>query len=55
LAAVHASPVGCPVTVTVKLAVPVLPFLSVAVHLTAVVPIENVEPEAGLHVTGRDP
>jgi hypothetical protein len=41
--------------VTVKLALPVLPRVSVAVHVTVVVPIANVEPEAGLHVTVRGP
>ena len=42
-------------TVTVKLAEPVLPAASLAVQLTVVVPIGNVEAEAGLHVTGREP
>jgi len=42
-------------TVTVKLALAVLPCLSVAVHLTVVVPNANVEPDAGLQVTGSVP
>jgi hypothetical protein len=33
-------------TVTVKLAVPTFPAASVAVHVTVVVPTENIEPEA---------
>jgi hypothetical protein len=42
-------------TVTVKLALDLLPDASVAVHVTVVVPNGNVEPEAGLQVTGSDP
>jgi hypothetical protein len=38
------------VTVTVKLALPVLPAWSVAVQVTEVVPSGKVEPEDGLHV-----
>ena len=37
-------------TVTVKVSVVVFPAVSDAVHVTVVVPIENVEPEAGSHV-----
>jgi hypothetical protein len=37
-------------TVTLKLALPVLPFESVAVQVTCVVPSGNVLPEAGLQV-----
>jgi len=43
------------VTVTVKLAAPGLPRVSVAVQLTVVAPIRNVDPLAGMQVTGRDP
>lgn len=32
-----------------------LPFLSAAVHDTFVVPTTNVEPDAGVHVTGTSP
>jgi hypothetical protein len=42
-------------TVTVKLPVAVLPDESVAEQLTVVVPIGNVEPEAGVHVTSTEP
>ena len=35
--------------------VAVLPRSSEAVHVTVVVPIGNVEPEAGVHVTEREP
>ena len=31
------------------------PDLSVAVHVTVVVPIGNVEPEGGAHITGTEP
>src|SRR4051794_1507518 len=37
-------------TVTVNMQLPVLPDASVAVHVTVVVPFENVEPDAGEHV-----
>src|SRR5919197_5574842 len=37
-------------TMTLKLALPVLPCESVAVHVTCVVPSGNVLPEGGLHV-----
>ena len=37
-------------TVTSKLSVPVFPAASDAVHVTFVVPIENVEPDVTLHV-----
>jgi len=37
-------------TVTVKLALDLLPDASVAVHVTVVVPNGNVEPDAGVHV-----
>jgi hypothetical protein len=37
-------------TSTVVVAVPVLPALSVALHVTVVEPSGNVEPEAGAHV-----
>jgi hypothetical protein len=43
------------VTVTVNVFVPVLPRLSVALHVTVVVPIANVDPEAGVHVTAIAP
>src|SRR5574341_1108094 len=42
-------------TVTVKLPFAVLPDRSEAEQLTVVVPIWNIKPEAGLHVTGRGP
>jgi hypothetical protein len=42
-------------TVTVKLAVPLLPALSVAEHETVVVAMGNVAPDAGLQVTGSVP
>jgi hypothetical protein len=42
-------------TVTVKLPVDVLPCVSLAEHVTVVVPIGNAEPDAGVHVTGRGP
>jgi hypothetical protein len=42
-------------TVTVKPALDLLPEASVAVHVTVVVPNGNVEPDAGLQVTGSDP
>jgi hypothetical protein len=47
--------VSANVTVTVKLALPVLPWLSVAVHTTVVVPIGNMLPEEGVHVGVSDP
>ena len=37
-------------TVTVKLEVPVLPAASDAEHITVVIPIENKDPDAGVHV-----
>ena len=43
------------VTVTVNDAVPVLPDESAALHVTVVVPIANVAPEAGKHETGLTP
>jgi hypothetical protein len=42
-------------TVTVNVAVPVLFAASVAVQVTVLVPSGNVEPEAGLQVTGTFP
>jgi hypothetical protein len=42
-------------TVTLKLALPVLPWESVAVHVTFVVPIGKVLPEDGLQLTGSGP
>jgi hypothetical protein len=42
-------------TVTWKFALPVLPARSWAVQVTVVAPIGNVEPDAGLHATGRGP
>ena len=42
-------------TVTLNDFVAVLPLVSEAEQLTVVVPVGNVEPEAGLHVTGREP
>ena len=42
-------------TVTVKDADPVLPAASVAEQFTVLVVIGNVEPEAGVHVTGTGP
>ena len=41
---------GVYVSVTVKVSVVVFPSASDAVHVTVVVPIENVEPEAGSQV-----
>jgi hypothetical protein len=41
-------------TSTSKLALLVLPCLSVAEHLTVVCPSANVDPEAGVHVTGTE-
>ena len=38
------------VIVTVKLVVPVFPASSVAVHVTVVIPIGNMVPDAGVHV-----
>src|SRR5215216_1246180 len=46
---------GAGFTVTVNDAVEVLPALSVAVHVTVVVPIGNRLPEAGVHSTGTIP
>jgi hypothetical protein len=43
------------VTVTVKDAAPLLPLVSVAVHETVVGPSGNVDPLAGVQVTGRGP
>jgi hypothetical protein len=43
------------VTVTVKVQVPVLGTVSVAVQVTVVTPLAKVEPEAGTHVTVRAP
>jgi hypothetical protein len=43
------------VTVTVKDAAPLLPFVSVAVQLTVVAPSEKVDPLAGVQVTARGP
>ena len=40
-------------TVTVKVAVRVLPRVSDVLQLTVVIPRANVVPEAGEHVTGR--
>ncbi len=42
-------------TVTVKLPLAVLLWVSLAEQLTVVVAIGKVEPEAGAHVTGREP
>src|SRR6266571_1396767 len=42
-------------TVTLKLWLAVSPRVSLAVHVTIVCPIANVEPDAGLHTTGRLP
>jgi hypothetical protein len=42
-------------TVTVNKAEPVLPCVSIAVQVTVVVPSGNVEPLAGLQLTGRAP
>ena len=38
------------VIVTVKLVEPSFPAASVAVHVTSVIPIENMVPDAGVHV-----
>jgi hypothetical protein len=46
---------GVSVTVIVKLAVPVLVCSSVAEQFTVVVPSGNVEPDAGVQVTGSVP
>ena len=43
------------VTVTVKLALPRFPALSIAVQVTVVVPIGNKEPESGLQFVLREP
>ena len=43
------------VTVTMKVAAPLLPFVSVAVQLTVVGPSGNVDPLAGVQVTARGP
>jgi len=42
-------------TVIVKLPVAVLPCVSDAEQFTVVGPKPNVDPDAGLHVTGREP
>jgi len=42
-------------TVIVNVADPVLPFASVAEHVTVVMPSTNIEPEAGIHGAARDP
>jgi hypothetical protein len=42
-------------TVTWKVALPVLPAASLAEQVTVVAPIGNIDPDAGLHVTGRGP
>jgi hypothetical protein len=44
----------CGVTTTSKLLVAALPLESVALQLTFVVPIENVDPEAGLQDVDGD-
>jgi hypothetical protein len=49
LAVEQASPVGCPVTVTVKLLLDMLPAASPALQVTVVVPMANVLPDGGLH------
>jgi hypothetical protein len=41
--------------VTVKVPIALLPDLSVAEQDTFVVPIGNVEPDTGAHVTGTEP
>ena len=38
------------VIVTVKLVAPTFPAESDAVHVTSVIPIENIVPDAGVHV-----
>jgi hypothetical protein len=43
------------VTATVNEAEPRLPCVSAAVQVTVVTPIRNVEPLAGLQLTGRAP
>ena len=43
------------VTVTVKLALPVFPCVSVALQVTVVVPTGKLLPEAGAHVVGSAP
>src|SRR5262249_61306183 len=43
------------VTVTLKVAVDLLPALSSAVHVTVVSPSGKVEPDSGLHLTGTEP
>jgi hypothetical protein len=45
--------VGC--TVTVKEACEVLLCASVAAQVTVVAPMGNVEPDAGVQLTGSDP
>jgi hypothetical protein len=42
-------------TVTVKLALPVLPAASVAVQFTGVAPMANLLPEAGVQLVAREP
>src|SRR5262245_41110044 len=46
---------ACGVTVTLNVACELLPRVSEAVQVTVVWPIGNVDPDAGLHVTGRLP
>jgi hypothetical protein len=41
--------------VTVNIAIDVIPWLFVAVHVTVVVPTANVDPDAGTHSTGSVP
>src|SRR5205085_6900691 len=42
-------------TVTVNVAVPTAPWVSVALQVTVVVAIAKVDPEAGVQVVGRGP
>jgi len=48
-AGVNGTNVGIGVIVTLNVAVPMLPAASVAVQMTAVVPIEKLKPDGGAH------
>src|SRR5687768_11634682 len=44
---------GAATTVTSKESVAVLPRVSLAVHVTVVVPMRNIDPDGGVQVTSR--
>src|SRR5436190_10611230 len=46
---------GCGSTVTVKVAMPLFPLVSVDVHVTVLTPTGKVKPDAGVQLTGRAP